>query len=309
MKKKEVFSPRGTFILALVILLIIPIVSAGFFDFLGDMNNLITGRLTSSTTSLSITIGNTAPVVDYISSISSQSVTESGTTAVTFTFTATDTDGVANLDDATAKASFNRTGETTRTNSSCSLANDVDTDTANYTCKILVYYWDGAGTWTVNASIEDINSAYGENTSTTFSLSETTAMVMSPTALTWTSIGLLSTNQLSNNDPITINNTANKDITDGNVKVTAIDMQGLTTTTEYLLAGNFTVNTADACDTGTIMVNRTATGISGATITAGNNSAGNGQEQVYFCLEEVSSGISQQSYSTASSGAWTIGVS
>ena len=308
MKKKEVLK-LGIYIL--LILLIITIVSAGFFDFFQDAKNRITGRAASDTTSLSIEIGNTAPVVDFVSSIPAQSVTEAGTTAVTFSFTATDTDGVDNLDDATAKGAFSLTGETTRTNSSCSLVGDLDSDTANYTCTIRVYYWDGAGDWTINASIEDINNAYAENTSTTFTLSETTAMVMSPTALTWPSISLTSTNQLSNNDPITINNTANKDITDGNVKVTAINMQGETTTTEYLLASNFTVNTADACDTGTAMVNGTATGVSGATITAGNNSAGQGQEELYFCLEEVSSGISQQTYSTAGAGtdAWTIGVS
>ena len=305
MKKKEAL--RIGYIL--LVLLTIPIVSAGFLDFFKDANNLITGRAISNTTSLNITIGNTNPVVDFVSPIPSQSVRQASRTIVTFSFTATDTDGVANLNDTSAKSSFNLTGETTRTNSSCSLVGDLDSNTANYTCAIKIWYWDGAGEWTVNASIKDINNGYAENTSTTFTLGETTAMLMSPTALTWSSLSLTSTNQLSNNDPITVNNTANKDITDGNAKVTAINMRGESTTTEYLLAGNFTVNTANACDTGTVMVNGTATGVSGAAITAGNNSAGNGQEELYFCLEAVSSGISQQSYSTSGSGAWTIGVS
>ena len=308
MKGKKVLNSKNIFMLVLIILIIVPIVSASFFDFLGDAKNLITGKATSDTTSISITIGNTAPVIDFVSTIPTQSITEAGTTAVTFSFTATDVDGVDNLNDTSAKGSFNLTGETTRINSSCSLVADLDADTANYTCTILIYYWDGNGDWTVNASIEDINGAYAENISTTFTLSQTTAMVMSPTALTWSTLSLTSTDQLSNNDPITINNTANKDITADNVQVTAIDMKGETTGTEYLLAGNFTVNTADACDTGTVMVNSTATGVSGATITAGNNSEGGGQEQLYFCLEEVSPGISQQSYSTTGAGAWTIGI-
>ncbi len=310
-KKNKIKIPnqKRIFPYVLLVLLIILIISTVFSSFFQDVTNLITGRATSDTTNLSIIIGNTAPIIESVSAIPAQSITEAGTTAVEFSFTATDIDGVGNLDDTSAKASFNKTGETTRTNSSCSLVSDVDSDTANYTCKILIYYWDGSGDWTVNASIEDINDEYAENTSTTFTLSQTTAMIMGPTALTWPTILLTSTNQLSNNDPIIINNTANKDITSGNVQVTAIDMQGQTTTTEYLLAGNFTVNTADACDAGTVMVNGTATAVSGATIPAGNNSAGQGQEELYFCLEEVSEGISQQTYSTAGAGAWTIGVS
>jgi len=131
---------------------------------------------------------------------------------------------------------------------------------------------------------------------------------MSPIALTWPTINLTDTNVLSNNDPVTINNTANKDITAGNVKVTAIDLQGETTATQYIYAGNFTVNINDACE-GTVMANNTAIAVSGATIPKGNNSKGDGQEELYFCLEEIPPTISSQIYSTTGLGAWTISVS
>jgi len=300
-KKREILMPV---VVLFILLLAVPVVFAGF----SDMWNKITGWATSEITTVSISVGNNAPILEFVSAIPAQSVTESGTASVVFSFTATDIDGVGNLNDNLAQARFQRAGETTRENLSCAWVSDIDTDTANYTCTIDIWYWDGAGSWTINATIEDINNAKGENSSTTFTLQETTAMVMSPIALTWPTINLTDTNVLSNNDPVTINNTANKDITAGNVKVAAIDLQGETTSTDFIYANNFSVNVNDACE-GTVMVNNTATAVSGATITAGNNSAGQGQEELYSCLEGMLQTISAQTYSTAGLGSWTISVS
>ncbi len=258
--------------------------------------------------SSSVTIQNTAPEITNISDIPAQSITEAGISYVEFFVLASDVDEVGDLNDASLNATFTRTGEETRFNSSCSWVSDINTTTANYTCTIGIWYWDGAGTWDVNATILDLSSAQSAPYGETFTLQETTAMVMSPTALTWPSINLTSTNVLSDSDPIIINNTANKDIADGYVNVTAIDLQGQETTTDFIYAGNFTVNINDACE-GTIMANNTAIAVSGATITAGNNSKGDGQEDLYFCLEEVPSGISSQTYSTTGLGSWIISVS
>jgi len=249
---------------------------------------------------------NTAPVVNYVSLITPQSISAGTVAYISFTFNATDADGAVNLDNSKAKASFNLTGETTRTNTSCSYLAESG-NTRQYNCTIGIWYWDGAGDWTINASIEDINDAHAENSSTTFTLQETTAMVMSPTSLGWPSVNLTNTNVLSNTDPIIINNTANKNITNGNVNVTAISLKGAEITSEFIYAENFSVNTADACG-GTDMVNNTATGISGATIDKGNNSAGDGQEELYFCLKGMLQTISAQTYSATAGDAWTIAV-
>ena len=145
-------------------------------------------------------------------------------------------------------------------------------------------------------------------------------MVMSPVNLTWPQIGLTSTNTTSNNDPITINNTGNKIITNGNIRITAVNLRGETTTSEFLLVANFTVDYDTGvsplleCD-GTKMVNNTATGITTANVTIGNLSISSpaSQEDLYFCLTEVTAGLSQQSYSTTSGTTyiypWTISVS
>ena len=302
MKGKRDDKKRVIFIF--VILLMIPLVSAGFSDII----NKITGKATSDTVSVNITIGNSAPTINFVESISAQSITEASTTAVGFSFIAADVDGVANLDDGTAQASFNRTGETTR--STTCTASDLNLTAVNYSCSIDMWYFDGAGTWTINVSVDDILGLNVEDTTNTFTLSQTTAMVLGPTALGWSSLSPTSVDQLSNTDPVTLNNTGNKAISDGSLSITAIDLQGETTTTEFLLAANFTSHITDACDVGTQLVNSTSTAVSGATLPNGNFSDGTAQEDLYFCLEAVTAGISQQSYSTAggSSGPWTVSV-
>ena len=289
-------------VILILLLLAVPVVFEGFSDFL----NKITGWLGYDYASVSITVGNQIPTVEYVSSISLQEVSAGNVSYISFTFNATDADGAGNLDDATAVSSFSLTGEIIRTNTSCDFLAEAG-NTREYNCTIGIWYWDGAGDWTINATIEDTNDAHAENSSTTFTLLETTAMVMSPTALEWPSVNLTSTDVLSNTDPITVNNTANKNITDGNVNVTAIGLTGADITSEFIYAENFSVNTANACG-GTDMVNNTATGISGATIDKGNNSAGDGQEELYFCLKGMLQTISAQTYSATGGDSWTIAV-
>jgi len=250
---------------------------------------------------------NQPPTITDISDISEQSVTEAGVSYVEFFVLASDENGADNLNGTSLNATFSKAGEETRFNSSCSWKNDVNTTTANYTCTIGIWYWDGAGTWNVNATILDLSSAQSASYGEIFTLQETTAMVMSPTALGWLTINLTSTNVLSNTDPIIINNTANKNITDGNVKVTAIGLKGAEITSEFIYAENFSVNTADACG-GTDMVNNTATAVSGSTAYKGNNSAGEGQEELYFCLKGMLQTISAQTYSATGGDSWTIAV-
>jgi len=301
-----------TFYILLLILLIIPTVSAGFFS---DFTNLITGRATTATSTANITLGNTAPTIENITKISAQSITLDSTTNVSFSFQAADADGVGDLDDSTATVAFNRTGEGLRLGA-CSFVADIGS-LANYTCSALIYFFDGPGEWTVNVSIKDSNTRT-LNISTNFSLLSTTGMEINVTALTFPSIAAGATNTTSDNDPIGVNNTANADIT--TIQVNAIDLMGEDTATDFMLADNFTanINTGGAppaeCQTD-FLTNGTAKTVTSATITAGNLTAGAGYRNIFFCLFEVSlNATSQQSYSTAHPTAavnkpWTISVS
>jgi len=295
------------FISVFIILILISTVSAGWFDWL---KKTITGKDISDTASVNISISNIAPQIIFVDSIPAQSVTENGVKYIYINFTAYDANGASDLDDSSAMGAINLTGEINRTNSSCAHLGDFNTNYANYTCEIGIWYFDGADDWTVNATIKDNGGSLAQNLSTTFTLNEDTCMAMGPTALEWPSLSVTDTDTKSNTDPITINNTCNDAITDGNVKVKAIDLAGETNSSQLIYAGNFTVNPSDACE-GTSMVNNSAEGVSGATLPKGNYSTNDGsigQEQLFFCLEAMNPDLSSQSYSTGGGEEWTISI-
>jgi hypothetical protein len=248
---------------------------------------------------------NQAPTITDISDVPDQSITEASVSYVEFSVLASDKNGVDNLNDASLNATFSKAGETTRFNLSCSWISDINTTTANYTCSIGLWYWDTAGTWDVNATILDLSSAQSPAYSETFTLLETTGMVMSPTSLEWPSLTTKSTDTLSFNN-ITINNTANKDLTQ--INVTAVNLQGESILSDYLLAANFTISWQNLCNVGDIMANNTSVTITTANITAGNLTAGQANETLWFCLEEVTKGINPQSYSTSNTSNWEVRV-
>jgi len=293
-------------IILLTSIFLAPIISAGFFN---NFWGKITGKATSDTTSLNITVGNSAPKIPFVSQISAQDPTEDSTKSISFSFTASDTDGVANLDDNSAKAYFNKSGETTRYNSSCIWIEDLDANSANYSCTIDMWYFDENGIWTINVSIEDINSAYIENTSSSFTYNLLTSMAMSPTSLTWPAVGVSDTDIGATNDPIKINNTGNDNAL--TIDVTAYDLQGETTATEYIYAHNFTIGISSEGCSGTAMANASAETVGSAVLNKGNHSVNDGstgQEQLYFCLKGLPQDISAQSYSSEGIGAWMVEI-
>jgi len=131
-----------------------------------------------------------------------------------------------------------------------------------------------------------------------------------------------STNQTSSNDPSLMNNTCNKDITAGNVTLRALDLHGDTTPSYSINSTNFTVDieTGGVCTGGSCiecdgsrLSNNSYATITGSTMPSGNNSlnygnATSGQEQLYYCLTDVNSGLMAQQYSTNTLGSWTLQV-
>lgn len=294
--------------LGLLILLIVPLVSAGFFS---DVWGKITGEATFGESSVNITIGNSAPTIEWVSTVLPLTPNETGINFTTFTFQATDTDGFANINTSSASAYFKRAGEATRFNVSCEDVAEAGNE-INFSCTVGMLYFDENGDWEINVTIKDDNGAYGDNNTLTFSYNLVTSMLMSPTALGWPPISLSNTDTGSDTDPVTINNTAN----DVNlyINVTAIDLQGNDTLTQHIFAENFTVENVDPGCTGTTMVNNTATNVTSAILQRGNNSLPNynnatsGQEQIFFCLKGVPQDISPQEYSSLLTGAWTVWI-
>ncbi|MBI4154487.1 right-handed parallel beta-helix repeat-containing protein, partial [Candidatus Woesearchaeota archaeon] len=206
----------------------------------------------------SVAAGNNDPSIRNVSAIAAVDPVENSNRSVNFSFVASDPDGVADLNDSTALAIFNKTGEASR-NASCTVGEDINANSVNYTCAVNMWYFDGSGSWNVNVSVSDVSGARAENSTTagnmtgiSFTFNALTAFIMNPTSLTWGTLNVVDTNQTSNNDPLGLNNTGNVDI--ANITVNATDLTGETDSAFRIYAENFTVanltggSPANECD-------------------------------------------------------------
>ena len=310
MREKTIFLFLSVLIL---IIIITPFISANFFDW-------ITGKATK-VHNVSITIS--AIQVDWVSQPIAQAVTEKGTTAVEVWFQGNISGGsIADIDNSTANANFTYTSES-RANTTCVVIGPTSASSVNYSCIIEFWYWDSAANWTITAAVADTSANYDMNTSVNVTLNETTGFEISPNELLFDTLVPGSTNETSNNDPILMNNTANKDIAAGDIDLRSIDLYDEEDQSYLINSTNFTAHTStggDACS-GTdciecmtnILSNDTYVEISGANMSAGNNSLNyenetSGQEQLYLCLFEVWSGLAARTYSTDHHGSWTVQI-
>ena len=284
-----------------------PMASAGFWS---DFKARITGEALEANVGLNITItAGTAPTIPIVSNDTMTDLSSSGPnegpvrTNVFINFTAFDADGFGNLDDSTALINFSRTGENTRENASCGLLADYNTNYANYTCNVSMWWWDGVGLWNITAYIADFSSNAATNTSQRFSIGTTTGIIASPGNLTFPSVAPGATSSLSTNDPMLFNNTGNLP---RYLEINSTNLLGETNATFALYANNFTVKVTDACE-GDPMVDHSFVNITGNDLPTGNYTLADGtaQEQLYFCLELAGYELIAQAYSTGAEGSWT----
>jgi len=306
-------------IIFFLIVLSLPLVtSINLLDWLKDLGT-ITGMASSETHTVTLSVSGYNPNISNVSiSSTTWSITEGGTTIFTFSFTASDFDGVNNLDNSTAEGTINFTigsESVTRKNDSCTAVGNVGTDATNYSCEIPIFFWEMNGTWTINASICDDQGGCTQNVTRNFSLGATGSIQIAPTAINFGSLTKSSSNNSATDDPILINNTGNINVTADNVRVTGNDLAGADTTT--IGAGNFTASIGSDCDfstNATKLVNATATGITRSGLARGNVSNvdpanSTYQEQLYFCFfATVPTYLTPQTYDTTAGGAWTIGI-
>ncbi|MBW6442744.1 hypothetical protein K0A97_03125, partial [Patescibacteria group bacterium] len=249
------------------------------------------------------------PTIPFVETISLQNPIEGNIKQISFIFTAENEMGVSELEDSTAKAYFQRIGETTRYNESC-VAGSTSGNRKNYTCTIDMWYFDEAGDWTINVSIKNNAGDYAENSSTTFQYNELTAMVLSPTTLTWPSPLSLGVFNVTASNYLVINNTGNAEGL--SVNITALDLVGLTNLDYSIFANNFSVDKeSDGCS-GTTTQNSTSINTS-LILSRGNNSLNyqnetSGQGKLYFCLRGFPTNIASQEYSTSRLGPWEITI-
>jgi hypothetical protein len=300
---------RGLYMITILVsILLISLVSAGLLDSIKDA---LTGHATSQDTNVSVTVTGPAQVnvtVDNSTLDGGVTPVEDSSTTTYVNILVCDPNGVNDIDDSATEVSYVKVGEDTRSNTSCVLVSDVNSYCANFTCQVTMWYWDLYGTWTINATANDLgNQTAVYNDSYTFAINQLKALTISPAQLNWTAITPGDTNATANNDPTVVNNTGNYD---GTLNITGLDLYGLITTAEVFRVSNFTAEVVNAsCGTGDseYLVNASQVLITGSLANPGNLSAGAGagQEELYYCIPNVPQ-LSSQEYSTAQLGSWTV---
>jgi len=293
---------RGIVFLGILLLLILPLVSAGVFW------DKLTGRLTDSPVDLNITVtSGSAPSIYSVTSITDVSSGPNEGPSPTYmiiNFSVSDADGFSNINLTSATLNITNGGNS-RENLTCSnywaLGN-----LANFTCNITLWWFDSTGAWTMYAYVKDYNNNAGNNNTETFSLGTTAGFQVSPVSLNFNEISPGSTNEQATNDPMKLNNTGNLA---RSIQINATNLYGESNSNYAIGAANFSVNTADACG-GTSMVAQTYTSVLGASLPIGNYTVndGTGQENLYYCIDNTNADLTAQYYSTLQAGSWTIKI-
>ncbi len=309
---------KSVLIIVLAVLLLMPLASAGFFDW-------ITGKVSQSAdTNITVqVITNNDPTLDDV--IISTGTTEpnpygslSGQLQVRINFSASDVDGVEDINNTGSIVNMTYDLETYRFNESCSnVSNDVTNNQMNFTCLVTLYYYDISGDWVINVSVFDNSYANVTNHTEIFHLNPLSSVSLTPAEIQWLTMAAGSPNEEAG--PTILNNTGNTNFTSITLNATHLVKEG---STEIIAIGNFSVNatsgaTDRACTDMEILndeLTTIPTDVDGlnATLIRGRleNNNGDGQEEIYYCLD-VPSGIASGTYSTKEEGltrAWEIEV-
>lgn len=248
---------------------------------------------------------NFAPSITDIQNIQSQTIIEGSVNPVNFYVLASDTNGVDDLNDTTLEVYFERFGENTRSNQSCILVDDINSTTANYTCTIGIWYFDGAGEWNISANIKDLDNNLSQEYYETFLIGSTTSMNFTIQSLSFEGVTPSSVNKTAD-DNITLYNIGNDPLS---VSINASDLSGQTNPLELIYASNFTIDDQWNGCAGDNLQNNTEITLTGVIVIKGNNTNGEGIKDLIICLKGLSQTLSSQIYATPESKPWIITVS
>jgi len=196
----------------------------------------VTSGATNATFSVFLILGNNNPTITWIQSGISETPNIGTNKTIWISFNATDPDGFQNLNNNSAKIYLNLTGEQSRYNTSCIAVRTNSVNTTQFNCSITIWYYDRSANWTINASIYDISSSFANDTGTTMTIGELTAVALDRPEIGFPSVNLGQVNAPAN-FPIEIDNLGNTNIS--TVNLTAYD---LNKTSEIIDANRFKAN-------------------------------------------------------------------
>ncbi|MFC2134826.1 SBBP repeat-containing protein, partial [Bacteroidota bacterium] len=229
------------------------------------------------------------PIITNIVPLSSQIPVENSTKEVNITFTVDDLSGNNTINVSSALAIYSLNG-VQRNSLSCS-GTENNATSLNITCPVDMQYYNLAGTWTINVSVQDNDKNLVYNDTKSFTYGELYAFSLTQNTINFPSSESGTNNVNSSNDPQIIVNTGNMNFT--YINITGYD---LTNGIDSIGFGNFTVNaTGDA--KGMIVANNIQ--IPGATLIV------NSTQNIYFWVD-LPTGLSNGTYNTNSSTQWVI---
>ena len=239
---------------------------------------------------ISLTLTNVAPTITYVAPVSDSP--NAGTTkTITFTFNASDLNGVGDIPFDNALVIINNSA-VTHTSSSC-IVNETSGTTNRFDCYVDVDYDDAAGAWTINASVFDGASAMATDLSEELTLGTTYSISLNRTSLTFS--GSAGDNNVApSNAPQSVLNKGNGAFT--NMNITAFDLVGGTSS---IAASQFNANITDT-PAGTAMDNNTPVAIAGGTLGV------SGSRDVFIYLD-IPEGVADTTYT--SSDEWIVSMS
>jgi len=167
-------------------------------------------------TNMTITVGNEVPTIAYVYPEGAVTLTGGSTKVVTLEFNATDPNGVADLNDATAQVVLSKAGETSRTSPSCSTVSSSAT-VRQYSCDVTMQFYDGAGSWTINATVEDQSAAEAVNDTTSVTVNALDFITQDILTITWGSVSVGQTDAEADAKMV-LTNGGNQDYSDISIK-------------------------------------------------------------------------------------------
>ena len=246
-----------------------------------------------------LTLGNDNPVITWVNDSVSLSPVESGIRTVYIQFNASDANGLSDLNDSSAKIVLNLSGETVRSNTSCSVQ-DSSGNTKMYLCAVSFMHYDKDGEWTINASVDDKSGENAYNETGTFTYGTLKAVLLGSTELNFSGVSLGQQNAEATQNPLQLDNSGNQNITI--INVTAFN---LVKNAELINVSAVSVNVTDTSGVGTALSNSTPINIPEATLPRdiGGTDA---NETMYFWIDVPASGLSEGLFNASEQ--WVIDV-
>ena len=244
---------------------------------------------------MSVSVGNTAPTVPYVSS---DTITLNGgaTKTVYVSFNASDDNGYLNLDHSTAQVDIYKTGEAVRTSSVCN-AIENSTLVSVFNCTVEMQFYDVDGAWNINASISDDSASKVENKTFEVTVNTLDYVSSDTTNVAWTALAAGSDDNEADGT-ITITN-------GGNQNYAAMTIKGYDA--NLITAESFSIDglTGQSSDQ-TYMINNTAVDVTPNADLIGLTTHGAAVSEEIFFYVDIAFGIVDDTYT--SNANWVISV-